>query len=81
MTLFIISFPLMALGLAIATVPIIVAMIGEQKERNRGQAGAATTIRTAPARSAAVPGTGPAHREKLAVTAGPDARFADEPAA
>jgi hypothetical protein len=54
MILLIISIPLMLLGIAMAIIPLIVAMIGDEKERKRSNAGV-TLARVPGARPANVP--------------------------
>jgi hypothetical protein len=81
MTLLIISVPLMVLGLAAATVPIIVAMIGEQNERDRGEANSATRIANTPNHDPAVTGPNLIGAEQVVVRPGPGARLSDETAA
>jgi hypothetical protein len=75
MTLFIVSIPLMVLALAIATVPLIVAMIGEQKQRNHADAGDARSTRAEDFHVSSQPRTAPARRGDSLVGAGPRTRF------
>jgi hypothetical protein len=81
MTLFVISIPLMVLAVAIATVPLIVAMTGEQKERIRGRARRTTPAHMAHFHETAVLETGPIDSGNLVVAGRPGARIVDEPAA
>jgi hypothetical protein len=64
----------------VATVPIIAAMLGEQKERQRGEAGAGAAAGIVPARAIGSPRAGRANRESRVVTTAPGARFSHEPA-
>jgi hypothetical protein len=80
MILLIISFPIMLFALVLATVPIIVAMTCEQKERHRGEAGARAAARTVPARAIDFPPAGRASRDSRVVTTAPAARLSNKPA-
>ena len=78
MTLFVISIPLMVLAVAIAVVPLIVAMTIEQKERIRVEGCHGTATRMAPFYETAVRGTGPINSGDPVVAGRPGARLADE---
>jgi hypothetical protein len=64
----------------VATVPTIAAMIGEQKERQRGEAGTGAAARTVPFRAIGSPRAGWANRDSRVVNTAPDAPFSNEPA-
>lgn len=80
MTLFVISIPIMVLAVAIATVPLIVAMTADQKERIRDEARRAIAAPMADFQETTVLGTGPINGGDLVVSGRLAARFVDEPA-
>jgi hypothetical protein len=65
-------------SVAIASVPLVVAMSGPQNERAGGEAGGASRARAGHLQAISVAGTGRAPTGDLAVAAGPGARLPDE---